>query len=159
MITARTALSAAALPTAASRASFISAVSALRACGRLSVVVATVSSRLQHTLSVTVRSLSTSRRAKRIALKATVYEPGRARQEPGRFGLDSLGRLVPGPVRGEQLRWQAGVGEEELAPFVHQPAAQGEDGLVGRAGPGRRDEIAGQAQPALVGAGEPVQVP
>ena len=51
--------------------------------------------------------------------------------QPLALELEEGVRPVTGPVGGEQLGGQAGVGEEELAPLVHELEARGEGRLVG----------------------------
>src|SRR3954451_6861240 len=57
-------------------------------------------------------------------------EPVGAGLEAVRLGGEQLGRVVPGPVVGQQRLGQPRVGEQELAPLVDQVEAGGEGRLV-----------------------------
>ncbi len=85
------------------------------------------------------------------------------RLEPARLAREPLGGGVPRPVRGQQLGGQPGVGEEELAPLVHEVEADGERRLV-RVGALRAaallgDQDVGGLGPAGVGVVQGGEVP
>gem|GEM_PF-3803807 len=64
-------------------------------------------------------------------------------------------RTVPEPVRGQQLVWQSGVEEEELAPVVHELDA-GREGLAVVAGEGWRGLV--DVEEAAMGGGQLAEV-
>ena len=75
--------------------------------------------------------------------------------------VEEVGGGRPGPVGRQQLRRQAGVGEEELAPLVHEVEARGERRLVGVVVPVGvgDDELGRGGQPRVVRRAEGVEVP
>src|SRR5687768_1132738 len=92
------------------------------ASGRLRVIVAMPSVTSSRTGAVMRLSLSG---------QTPVDEAVRARLQPRGLPGEATGGLVSGPVLRQQLRGQAGVGEQELPPFVHQVEASRERRLVG----------------------------
>ena len=82
--------------------------------------------------------------------QAAVHEPGRARQQPRRLGLEHPRRLLPGPVRGRQRCREPGVGEQELRA-TRGPANCAVRTPPGRPRPGRPPRSARAPAPATAG--------
>src|SRR5689334_6317600 len=157
--TQRTAGSSATERTASRSATLVATSRLFMASGRLRVIVATP--------SVTSSSTGASVMGRTMPHPASgrVEAPGDetvgARLEPGRLAREQVRGGTTGPGAGEQLLGQAGVGEEELAPLVHEVEARGEGRLVGVAvGRGvQRDQVVGLRQPAVVRRPQRVEVP
>ncbi len=90
--------------------------------------------------------------------QTAVDEARCGRLQPPARGVEEVGGLGSGPGHRQQLARQAGVEEQELAPFVHEMRSRGERDLV--AGVDRvAHDLLGVGQPPPVRSGKPFDVP
>ena len=81
------------------------------------------------------------------------------RQKPGGLGVEEGGGFMTWPVAGQQDPREAGVGEQEFAPLVHQVAANREGILVRRPSGERADEDTGISEPPLIRTADGIEIP
>src|SRR4051794_39237358 len=86
-----------------------------------------------------------------LPLQTAVDEGGGAGPETFGLGVEVAPGGAARPVNRQQASRQAGVAEEELSPFVHEPAPGGESGPLVGSVPGGTDDLPGFDEPVLVG--------
>jgi hypothetical protein len=96
----------------------------------------------------------------RAAAGQTVINKSAGRwQEAAGFGTEQLGGILAWPACGQQLGGQPGIDEEELAPLVHELAANREHRLVWPIVGGWPDKLASPLKPVPVTAGQVADIP